>query len=162
MTGTWQGAGDSGTVQLSQQSGNPQTPGNPSPSGNQTFSGSFSGRVQDIDANGLGDQGLYESYGGPMTATLTANSGGGDQLQLSGDLQEADASYDDGEFSTSLDGTTVTVSNLGNIAFSFSMGNGTCQAQGSISNGVFSGTWTFYDSSDGDNGSGSFRLTATG
>jgi hypothetical protein len=83
MAGTWQGAGDSGTVQLSTAT----------PPSNQTFSGSFTGTVQNSDVDG------------------------------------------------------------------------SCQVQGGISNGVFSGTWTFVpndpSSDQSDSGSGTFALDAT-
>jgi hypothetical protein len=129
-------------------------------SSSSTYSGSFTGYVQNSDADASDPDGAFiDSYGGPATMTVTPNLGGGYTLQFSATLR---TTYPHGEdFSASPNGS-VTVGSLTNISFSFTMGDGSCQVQGNLSNGTFSGTWTFIpgdpSNDQSDSGSGSFAL----
>jgi hypothetical protein len=126
------------------------------------FAGSFTGTVSNNDfADGFNDPdtSFTDSYGGQVTATFQPNQGGGFTLLLSGSLTTARPHFENFSAFPSI---SVPVSDLGRIFFSFPMGDGQCNAQGSINNGVFSGTWSFaplFGSSDfSDSGQGSFSL----
>jgi hypothetical protein len=126
------------------------------------FVGSFTGHVtnddffEDFDD---ADFSFTDSYGGPVTATLQAKQGGGFTLTLSGSMATTNPHFED---FAAFPNISIPLSNLASIFFSFAMGDGVCNAQGAINNGVFAGTWTFarlFGSSDfSDSGQGSFSL----